>query len=280
MGALAERVAERAGGKPLLWLDHFAYSGRLLAAGRIPWLDAAAFAAWLRTAQRLLRSGVAALPLADFFAAWLDAHPELAAAMAARTRPGFALKTLLAAEEPRALLGEIVRAVRDGHPTLPVALMIPSPGRWLAWAHDLAGAGTIEPAADDVEAAAMYVAGWLRTFAGAGVDALLLEEPPGRGPALAAEVLLHQPVINVAHHYRWDVGIEALGASFVPGPEQGIDFCITDVSAGSGLRGIVLGDAFWAGEPPPPASGACFYFARVPADAVPERVLERLGPLR
>jgi hypothetical protein len=282
---LAERISECAPGKSLVWLDHFAYTGRLLAGGKIPWLDAAALAAYYLQAQSLLRSGVAMLPFEGFFDAWLSAQPQLLAEMASRRRVGFALKTLLAADRPRALLAETVHAVRHGLTTTPLVIAIPSPRRWLAWAHARANGvrdvTKVDTRGDDVESAAMYVADFLRTFGESRVDGLLLEEAPGRGPASAEEVGWYQPVINVARHYRWDVGVEALSINWSePRTREGIDFWITDAKAEGGVIGVVLGDAFWAGEPAPPLSGPGFYFARIPEDAVPERVLARLDTLR
>ncbi len=281
--ALVERIAACAQNKPLLWLDHFAYSGRLLAAGDIPWLDAAAFLAYYRKAQSLLRSGVAMLPLEGFFDAWLTAHPSLATDMAGKRRVGFALKTLLAAEGPRAVLSEIVKAVRDGSASTPVVVAIPSPRRWLAWAQarandqvDFDQAGVT---GDDVESAAVYVADFLRTFAESHVDGLLLDETPSCGVRPAEDRSRYRPVINVAKHYRWDVAIKSDSGSGA-GDGPGIDVWITHDQTPERLTGLILGDAFWAGEAPPPLSGAGFYFARVPEDAVPERVLERLATLR
>lgn len=277
-------------GAPPIWLDHFAYSGRLLAAGTIPWFDPGAFLAYYRQAHTLLQPGVAMIPLERFFDAWLNADSSLIAEMARKRRVGFALKALLAAEAPRASLIDIVRAVRDSFASVPLVMAIPSPRRWLPWAHarayGLADLTEVEVGGDDVELAAMYVADFLRTFADARVDALLLEETPAHGPQSAEEVSWYRPVVNVAKHYRWEVGIK-IPAYLHPKPPsreegggEGIDFWITDAGMPTGVTGLILGDAFWSGESAPPLSGTGFYFARVPEDAVPERVLERLGTLR
>ncbi len=280
--ALVERIAAGAKTKPLLWLDHFGYSARVLAGGSIPWLDAAEFLAYYCKAHRLLRPGVAPLPLEGFFDAWLTAHPSLVAGMAGKRRVGFALKTLLSAEGPRSLLSEIAAAARDSLASTPLVITAPSPRRLIAWAHaranDVADLAEVEVSGDDVESASMYVADFLRTFAESRVDALLLEETSGRGPRSAEEVGRYQPVINVARHYRWDVGLKVPDSAFAPGTEQGIDFCIANARWG-GVGSVILDEAFWAGEPAPPVPGTGFYFARVPEDAAPEDVLARLATL-
>lgn len=280
--ALAERIAGSVRGQPLVWLDHFAYSARLLAAGVIPWLDTAACIAYYRKAHALLRPGVAVIPLEEFFDAWLTAHPEALAEMRAKRRAGLVTKALLAFAEPRAVLTEITRAVRQSFPASPLALAMPSPRRWLAWASALAGSPvdvTADVSGDDVESAAVWVAGFLRTFADARVDVLLLDETLGCGPASPEELSWYQPVVNVAKHYRWDVGLNFLDAAFAPAAADGIDFYITRSVRGP-LTGVALDEAFWAGQAAPALSDSEFYFARVPRDAVPERVMERLATLR
>jgi len=84
--SIASRLVAAAGTRRLLWLDHCAYSARLLAGGRAPWLDVAACAAWLRQAQGLLRSDVLALPLAEVAAARVAHDAALRGVMA---RGGF-----------------------------------------------------------------------------------------------------------------------------------------------------------------------------------------------
>lgn len=279
--ALTERIAASAGGKVLVWLDFFAYTRKLLlAGGEIPWVNPGEFIAYHRQAQRLLSAGVAVLPLGHFFDAYLKRNPELLRSMAGKKRPGFALKTLLADEAPRALLIETAGAMRASYGSMPVVVTSPSPRAWVSWAHERAnGPTSVAPTPDDIEAAAMYMADFFRIFAHSGIDGLLLEEASGAGPASASELGWYQPVINVALHYRWDLGVKASGAPFLPGPDQGIAFVITDVKASSGVTGIVLPDSFWSEGGAPACPGNCFYFAEIPEDAKPEQVLERLSKL-
>ncbi len=270
--------------RPLLWLDHFEYSGALLARDEIPWLEPAALLAYYRTAHGLLRPDVAVLPVQRVFEAWLAAHPELAGEMAGKRRPGFALRTLLAASGPRALLAEIAAALREGWASAPLFVAAPAPRRWLSWAHARAHgqAAETEVGGDDAESAAVYVADFLRTFADCRIDGLLLEEAPAQGPTSQDEVGWYRPVLNVARHYRWEVGIELSGSSTASGAATGalgVDFLVGDRELTGRIVGAVLDAAFWAGTPAPSLGGPGLYFARVPRGALPERVLERLATL-
>ena len=128
---------------------------------------------------------------------------------------------------------------------VPVVLSVPSPARWLAVAAAQAaevGAEAGPPDPDRAETAAMYTADFLRTFAGLGVDGLLLDE----GPASAGELIhpeAYRPVLNVADHYGWPVLIRAGSAPAWPFGE------VTGVAAwlGADLKG--------PGEPEDPRPG-------------------------
>jgi len=121
-----------------LWVESTAYAARLLADDQVPWLDVAGVVGWQRKAQGLLRSDVVTLPVAPVCAAWLAAHPALAKAMAAKSRVGFALKTLLADAANRALAlarDELLdRAERVMDPTLRESFLanVPEHARILA----------------------------------------------------------------------------------------------------------------------------------------------------
>src|SRR5260370_17107247 len=97
MGEFIE-LLKQPGGESVIWLDSHNYAGRLLAGGAPPWLEVAAFVAWQRKTQGLLKSSVASLPLAPVVAAWLEVRPELRVAMGAKTRSVYPLNLLLAAE--------------------------------------------------------------------------------------------------------------------------------------------------------------------------------------
>lgn len=270
-----------------LWLDSTAYAGRLLAGGRIPWLDATACAAWQRKAQGLLHSDVLAVPLAEPIAAWLAANRELAEAMAAKPRTTYALKTLLADEALRAHLVALVAALRGAVGALPLVLQLPSPRRWIALAHAQAHGGAEVPqiGADEIDSAAVLVADFLRSFGESAVDGLLLDEAAGDEPADAEQLAWYQPVLNVAAHYRWDVGLRLPEAVAFAGAVAGYAYVIAprvlSGAAPAPLAGLSVPEAFWrAGTAAPTPAAGRFRHAQIPADSVPEQVLERIAALR
>ena len=124
--------------------------------------------------------------------------------MAARSRPGYALRTLLGDERARVVAQEAVTAIAAGSGATPVVLSIPSPARWLRITAEQAGQEPVPPDPDRADTAAMYIADFLRIFAGEGADGLLLDE----GPAPPGDLIhpeAYRSVLNVADHYEWPV---------------------------------------------------------------------------
>lgn len=275
------RLTEAAGQKRLLWLDHTDYSARLLAQGRAPWLDTAACVAWLRQAQGLLRPDVLALPLADMASAWLERHPALQAAMAEKTKRGHGpLKELLAAEGLRAHAADLVTALRAAMPGAVLALVLASPRDWAAQALVRAGGSPDAIDEDAVDAAAATMAEFLRLFAQAGVDAVLLHESRAwTADEMDLLLELYQPVANVARHYGWDWGLQWPEAVALPAG-QGPGFAITPAPCGVAIAGTTIPPGFWQGDAPPAPAAGGFDHAHIPADAHPETVLARLAQLR
>ena len=247
-------------------LDHRQYAQAVLLRGQpIPWADAVEYAQFLRQAQGLLRPDSTLLDLGVWYAQALDGDPALRAAMAARSRRGFALKTLLAAEGLSSAAVELATVVSRTS-AAPLIVQIPSPMLWLAQTHVQAGAGSVadldEAAAEN---AAMYVADWLRRLSALPVSLLLLDERwTAAGTLTPVEPVAYTPVTNVAAHYRWTMGRRMA---------YGIEVL------GSALSGAVVPPAFWLDkEPQSPPSGD-FLLAEIPAAAVPETVLARLEHL-
>ena len=277
MPSLLDSIA--ASGRPALWLDYTDYAGHLLAGGAIPWLDVAAFVAWQRKAQSLLKSDVAALPLAPAIDAWLSSHDALREAMAEKSRAVFPLRTLLADEALRAHLLELTQSLRAGSGELPLALVLPSPRAWVALAYQQARGESVEVGEDEADSASVYIADFLRVFDKAGVNVLLLQEAAGYAPTVAQDLLCYQSVINVAAHYRWEMGLRIVNAEqYSGGLPEGCSFAIASRVLDGVRTGVSLGEDFWKSAPAP--TGAEFFHARIPADAQPESVLERLAVLR
>lgn len=269
-------------GKPGVWIDFYAYAADLLAKGKVPWLDQAQFVSFHATAQSLLRSDVISLPLEALATALLD--DPLRAAMKAKSRPGFPLRTLLQDAKLRDTAIGLLSPLRASYQQHPLTLLVPSPRRWLGGAY-LAAHGTALDAAvagdgDEIDSAAVYLADFLRCFADSNIDALLLLENPGEAPASAEQWAWYDPVTNIAKHYRWQVGVldPAPVAPLTPGPA--IDFCVAPSLAAGTPGGLMLAADFWQGGTPQPLEQGQFRYATIPAGAVPETVLQQLSQLR
>lgn len=275
---LLEALAPRDDSVPALWIDFFAYAQRVLLGGaEVPWLRPPELARFYGDAHSLLGPSVACLPLRALFDAWLDSEPRAVAAMRAGRRTGYALKQLLSEDEPRKLGVEILRALRASLPAaVPLVVSLPAPDRWVASAHARAnGAEPAEISADDTECASMYVADWLRSLAGSAVDGLLLEDDR----EVVLPIAMSQPIVNVARHYRWYVGVLAPRAA-AEGACEELDFRILRLPAFSGVAGVMVPEGFWRGDAPPPRRESQFYCAVVPETAAPERVLDAVARLR
>ena len=266
------------------WFDSLAYCrAKLLSGGPVPWDSPGEVAAFFGKTQGMFQSDALLVDVGDLLA-WRVGHDgPLRAAMAARSRPGYALRTLLGDEQARAVAAEVVTAVAASAGVAPVVLSVPSPARWLAVAAAQAGAGAGAeagpPDPDHAETAAMYTADFLRTFAGHGVDGLLLDE----GSAAAGDLVhpeAYRPVLNVADHYGWPVLIRAGSAPAWPfGEVLGVAGWLgADQAVGpAGRWGIVASAAYWDGADPPVA--ADLVLAAVPADADPDAVMRRVRAL-
>ncbi|MGQ0528342.1 MAG: hypothetical protein ACT4PG_00710 [Panacagrimonas sp.] len=197
--------------------------------------------------------------------------PELLDRLASATRPLLWLEDSAYTERLRgAFAGDVL------------VLCLISPRAWVRQAYQLAlGADAeVEVGADESDSAAVYGAEFLRSFGESGVDALLLEEDADAEPVSDEELDGYQPVLNVAGHYRCDVGLRLSAAEDCSGEARALQFIIAPRSIAGPVHGLVLGEAFWSGESAAPAPAGGFRFASVPMDAVPEVMLERVSALR
>jgi len=283
---LASLDAPSSGRARSIWFDAASYGrAKLLGGAGVPWTSPAELSSFFAKIGGMFRSDAVLVDLADLFAQRTAADQQLRAAMAARSRPGYALRTLLGDEQARSTAAEAVRVLAATSGPVPLVLTVPTPGRWLvAAAQQAQGAGS-EPGLPDAaqaETAAIYSADFLRMFAGTGVDGLLLDE--GRVPA--GELIhpeAYRPVLNVADYYEWPVLIQTGAAAAWPhGPVPGVAFWLgSDPPAGpdepSGRWGIVAGPDFWDGATPPAEAG--LVLAPVPAEAEPEAVMKQVRAL-
>jgi hypothetical protein len=276
MAALLERMRN----ERLLWLDDTAYSALLLAAGRPPWLNAPELLSWRSKAQRLLEPDIVALNLGALAASWIESSAPLRQAMLEKKRVVAPLQALLADESLRAVATEVLLGLGSSFPRQLLALQMPSPRQWLDSAFQAVRG---EPAlcdADDVDRAAVYVADFIRSFGQCTVHALLLEEGSRPAPVSEADIGLYEAVVNVAHQYRWDIGL----LSAVAQPDLGtaaalLDFTVAPDANGK-QSGVLLPPEFWTGAARFGVWPSNLLYAVVPPQARPETVLSCLDELR
>lgn len=250
------------GRKTALILDHRAYAQQLLLRGApIPWHDLASYTNFYGQAQGLLRPDAALIDLGVLMDDLLAADPRLIEAMSARSRTGFAFKTLMLDETLARRVAEFAAVVAETVRSA-VVLQVPSPLRWLAQTHELVGTGVAaDISGEQAESMSVYLADWLRRFAGVPVSLLLLDGL--RGDAEGDQLAGYTPVINAAQHYRWAVGLRL---------DDHIE--LADGSA----KGAVLPSEYW-GSAEPTRPVADFLFSELPPTAEPETVLARLAAL-
>ena len=281
---LQSLLASGRGGVPGLWIDCLDYGRRLFLGGDDPWADPARFVSAFTQAQHLLKSDIIDVRVEDYVKSWLLRD---GATLEAARRPTSELKQILGDDGLRdgllailATLGDLARGCGG------VALTLPSPRRWVRLCVERTGGDLGENLDEDnVEMCAMYVADFLRTFAESGVSTILLEEDgdPGADPSE-----LYQPVYNVASGYQWDVALLVPGGLATDPNVGNLAACIVDpdqfdtLSADSGARGTAIPAKYWSGKSAKsgvPVNSEITY-VRIPEDANPEKVLERLAELR
>ncbi|MGO4382683.1 hypothetical protein [Specibacter sp. RAF43] len=247
--------------------DHHHYASSVILRGHeVPWDNPIEYASFFAQAQGLLKPDTALLDLARLCEYLTAGNTGLGAAMAAKSRTGFALRTLLAdSDVNKAVLDFATVFAQTARQ--PVVLRIPSPMDWLISTHRFGGVAAVEDLGpDDAENASMYVSDWLRAFALLPIAAVLLDNRTTGGDHRHVSVGLdaYTPIANVSSNYRWTLGQ--------------LDDDHLHLQAETAVGGYIP-DRFWLdaqGELP----AADFYFAEVPSAARPEDVLMRLVALQ
>ena len=252
-------------------LDSHDYAQAVFLQGRpVPWHEPTAYANFVGQAQGVLASDLVLLSLDRFYAHRVESTSDLRQSMAARTRTGYALRTLLADAETTRLAVELA-TVFTRTQRRPVMLQIPSPMQWLVRTQHFSG--STDPAeldADDAENASMYVADWLRGFADLNLAAVLLDDRTVTGgtPPMPVPVATYSPVANVTDHYRWALAQRGDAQIEVHG---------------TGHLGSVVPPGFWLDDdgalPSCALPGGEFLLGEIPPTAVPEFVLARIAGL-
>ena len=129
---LASLDAPPSGRARPIWFDAAAYGrAKLLGGGDVPWDSPAELSSFFAKIGGMFRSDAILVDVADMFAQRPAADQQLRAAMAARSRPGYALRTLLGDEQARGTAAEAVRVLAATSGSVPLVLTVPTPGRWL-----------------------------------------------------------------------------------------------------------------------------------------------------
>jgi hypothetical protein len=276
---LASLAAPPSGRERAIWFDAADYGrAKLLAGAVVPWDSPAELASFVAKLQGMFRSDAILADVGEVFAQRAAGDPQLRTAMAARTRPGYALRTLLADEQARRVAAEAVRALAATAGGVPLVLAVPAPARWLSAAARQAGSDPGPADSGRAETAAMYVADMLRTFGSLEVDGLLLDEGSAHGGDLIHPEA-YRSVLNVADHYGWPALIRADAAAWPHGSIPGITAWLGSAAADgtAGRWGVVAGAGFWDGDDPAP--DAELALVPVPAQADPEAVMKRVRAL-
>ena len=277
---LASLTAAPSGRATPVWFDSLAYCHeKLLGGDQVPWASPGELTAFTGKAQGMFRSDALLVNLAELYAWRTAVESDLRTAMGARTRVGYALRTLLADEKARTVAVDAVSASSGVSGGTPVVLTMPSPSRWLSTSAEQAGQPAAPPDPDSADTAAMYIADFLRIFATAPVDGLVLDE----GPTSATDLTradAYRPVLNVSEHYKWPVLICSETAAWPHGPIPGVAGWVGSSSPdrAGGTWGLLATDEFWSGTDPVGAPD--LVLAVVPAEADPEPVMARVRALR
>ena len=175
------------------------------------------------------------------------------------------LRTILADQGAREKFKESTDALCESYRDKPVVLAIPSPKQWIASAYcTTKDIDAVDISWDDAESASMYVADFLRSFSGCGISGLLIRDNTDQGPASDAEVARYQPVLNVAEHYRWQSILDGCPQNYTPSSFTALKLSVQD----------------WTQHPSSIEPGGTCCYVCIPADTIPETVLEKLTLLR
>lgn len=253
----------RSGRQQALILDHFEYSHAVILQERpIPWDDPMAYSNFVGQGQTLLKPDTAILHIDRFYAHKIQQDENLRTSMRAKTRTGYALRTLLSDGEVLDQAWALANAMTQNQ-SEPVLVQIPSPLRWLLTTHPYSGKNNVQELnADDAENASMFVADWLRNFSGLPLAGILLDDRAAAkdNHPNTVDLDVYTPIINVAENYKWSLGMR-----------QEDNIVLWDVES----NGTVIDSSYWTADADA-MSDADFFFTEIPATAVPEEVIRRV----
>jgi len=268
---------------PRLWVNFNEYTKKLLLGeGENPWTTPAAYMSFYGQAHGLVKADVVVLDVWDLFQHWMKEDEKAVPSMAEKGRLTYALKTMLEAFAPRELLAEVITAVSNNYGgSTPIVLVVPSPRSLLVKAHKAATGKDAEPEEMAIDTAGMYLADFLRYFSETDLSGVLLVEDENLMPSSTEELSWYQPVINIAKHYRWTVGVQLPFSDDGFNVPDDVGFAITPVGSAvsANTLGVDISEPLWSGGDVAGKSDGFYYFS-IPADAKPESVLETISSLK
>ena len=272
-------------------LDFVDYANQLLNNGKEDlFLKPDIFISVYTQAERLLSPDLLNIHINPFYQVSIKNRNELVQSWKNK-RTVVALKNILALDEPKLVLSEIVKGLKSLS-NKPIVLTIDSPQKWLHKVHELVnGDKQADFSLDDFERASMYFAEFLRTFSTLGIAAIVLWEKDETTFSQADLQNSYQPISNVANHYKWPLGVQIdSGSVDVSCISDKVDFYLVQslqleelstLSENGYLIGGGLNKQFWSGHKEGiinPQKG--LFFGKIPPDALPETVLAQLSILK
>lgn len=248
--------------RPLL-IDDADYSTAVVCQGAsIPWTDTALAAGHFDQVRALLDPDALWIDVRRLLTAHTGARPDLVAAMGARARTGYPLRTLLSDAGVLAASCEMLETVAKTT-RRQLLLHLPSPAAWLAAAHEVAGTPLDVVDADRADNASIYIAEWLGRLGSLPIALILLD---ARDASFAETLTPYTAVANVASHFDWTLAMWN---------DDGIHTAAGEPSIG------VLGPEFWTcgAELAHGIPETDLLVTSIPASASPEHVLDQLAKL-
>jgi hypothetical protein len=277
--------------KSITLLDFIDYANQLLNNGKKDiFLKPEIFISVFTQAERMLCPDLLQIHVNPFYEAFLETESAFVQTLKGKRTP-IALKNILAQAQPKSVICEIVTALRS-LTKKPIVLTINSPQKWLHQVRKSVDENK-QPGLtlDDFERASMYIAELLRTFSTLGFAAIILSETEETAFSSADLLTSYQPILNVANHYKWPLGIQInTGKNNSTFVNEKVDFYLSQAMEIEELaplwqQGLAVGGGlnrdFWTGKLPKKMEAPKgFFFGTIPPEAEPETVLSQLNLLQ
>lgn len=276
--------------KGSILLDFIDYANFLFNNGNKDiYLKPATFISVFTQGEGLLKPDLLSIHVNPFYDVFLNEKKELVDSWKGK-KTSLAFKKALALEEPKVIISEIVTALKSLY-SKPLLITIDSPQKWFHQIQELITSEKAESLSlDDLERASMYIAEFLRSFSTLGVNAIVLREEKKSDFSNDEVLSSYQPILNVANHYKWPLGIQfdhgILEPSDISDKVNFYLFQSIDLAENSRLqdKGLSVGGGlnndFWSGSLKETFIRKGLLFGKIPPDAEPEIVLAQLKALQ